>query len=133
MADEERGNSPDKPLHVHHAVQTYKSNLYKEDMVTLGASGDFCFTDHKARSVWTVALVILGNAAGASVTGVLEFTLDGTNYMPMGAAITANAGTPIVVQNITGFAAWRVRFRTYGTFTLGSATAYRAQIAAAGS
>ena len=128
------GGSPDSPQHVNQVPhRTSWPNLFKEDMSVLATSPEHCFSDHRARSVWTVVLSILGTATGSSVTGVLEFTTDGTIFQPMGAAITANATTPVVVQNITGFAACRFRFRTTGTVTLGSSTGYRVGLAAAGS
>src|ERR1700684_3611721 len=131
--------SDDTSTKLHHVNQvphrTMWENLYKEDCFVLQASPTICFSDHKSRAWWTFLLSIIGSPTGATVTGVVEHTLDGTNYSFLGpnlaaATITANSTTPIVPLFIQGYAACKFPFRPT-TVTLGSSEGFRVGCAAA--
>lgn len=108
-------------------VKTTWHNVFDADRPMADISPLRWFTDHKARSNWTVNVAALGASSTTNVQGVLEGSLDHWNFAPI---LTFNWTGPTPGQ-FTAQGPSYVAFRVHTTsFTPGGAVGYRVGVAA---
>ena len=103
-------------------VQTSWHNVFDADRMTVDVSPVRHFADGMARSSWSVSVSGIGGTI-TTITGVLEGTMDGTNFYPIANITTAGL---VSAQNILA-KNFRVRIWAY---TAGTANCYRVGVAA---